>query len=281
MTDPVRWMSIGEFARAARLTIKALRYYDREGLLVPARVDPGTGYRFYTSAQLATALRIGLLRRADVSIAAIRVFLHDPARGSEVLAAERARIEREAARAARSFALVDSLGAAASTDLPVVVHRIPDQRVLWRESVAAAETLDHAAAETIDAVLAQADRLGVDTSAPVVGRYPAALDGEVSFGVGVELAPGIPLDPESGFDIVTLPGGVFAGVDFTGAPALLPVAYHVLFARLADDGVPAEGPVREYYLTDPAEVGEDEMLTRVVHPVPDDYRPGENGPGGR
>lgn len=274
MTEPVRWMSIGEFARAARLTIKALRYYDREGLLVPARVDPGTGYRFYTSAQLATALRIGLLRRADVSIAAIRVVLHDPARGSEVLAAERARIEREAARAARSFALVDSLGATVATDLPVAVHRIPDRRVLWREATAAAETLEHAAAEAIEAVLARARRLGLDTTAPVVGRYPAALDGEVSFGVGVEIAPGAPVDTGAGSEVVTLPGGVFAGVDFTGAPALLPVAYHVLFARLADDGVPVEGAVREYYLADPAEVGEDEMRTRVVHVVPDDYRPG-------
>jgi len=274
MTDPVRWMSIGEFARAARLTIKALRYYDREGLLVPARVDPGTGYRFYTSAQLATALRIGLLRRADVSIAAIRVVLHDPARGSEVLAAERARIEREAARAARSFALVDSLGATAATDLPVVVHRIPDRRVLWRESAAAAETLDRVAAEAIEDVLVQARALGLDTSAPVVGRYPAALDGGVSFGVGVEVPAGAPIDPEAESGIVTLPGGVFAGVDFTGAPALLPVAYSALFARLADDGVPVEGAVREYYLADPAEVGEDEMRTRVVHLVPDDYRPG-------
>ncbi len=278
MTDPVRWMGIGEFARAARLTIKALRYYDREGLLVPARVDPGTGYRYYTSAQLATALRIGLLRRADVSIAAIRVVLHDPMRGSEVLAAERARIEREAARAARSFALVDSLGAAATTDLPVVVHHIPDRRVLWHESAAAADSLDQAAAEAIEGVLTQARALGLDTSAPVVGRYPAALDGEVSFGVGVEIAPGTSVDPEAESGIVTLPGGVFAGVDFTGAPALLPVAYSVLFARLADDAVPAEGPVREYYLTDPAEVGEDEMCTRVVYPVPDDYRPGRVRP---
>ena len=135
-------MSIGEFARAARLTVKALRYYDREGLLTPDRVDPGTGYRFYAPTQLATALRIGLLRRADVSVAAIRAFLSDPAQGSEVLAAERARIERDAARAARSFALVDSLGNAVDADLPVAVHHIDAATVLWRESCAAAETLD-------------------------------------------------------------------------------------------------------------------------------------------
>ncbi|NME78331.1 MerR family transcriptional regulator [Rhodococcus sp. 105337] len=273
MTE-ARWMSIGEFARAARLTVKALRYYDREGLLTPDRVDPGTGYRFYAPSQLATALRIGLLRRADVSVAAIRVFLSDPAQGSEVLAAERARIERDAARAARSFALVDSLGSAVDADLPVAVHHIDAATVLWRESCAAAETLDESASEAIGTLLAHARRYGLDESASVVGRYPAALDGEVSFGVGLEIGCGARLDQAVEAQTVTLPGGVFAGVDFTGAPALLPVAYHVLFARLADDGVPVEGPVREYYLTDPAVVGEDEMRTRVVHPVPEDYRPG-------
>ncbi|WP_425903955.1 MerR family transcriptional regulator [Rhodococcus sp. DT1] len=273
MTE-ARWMSIGEFARAARLTVKALRYYDREGLLTPDRVDPGTGYRFYAPTQLAAALRIGLLRRADVSVAAIRAFLSDPAQGSEVLAAERARIERDAARAARSFALVDSLGNAVDADLPVAVHHIDAATVLWRESCAVAETLDEAASEAIGTLLAQARRCGLDESASVVGRYPAALDGEVSFGVGLEIGAGARLDEAVEAQTVTLPGGVFAGVDFTGAPALLPVAYHVLFARLADDGVPVEGPVREYYLADPAVVGEDEMRTRVVHPVPEDYRPG-------
>ena len=37
---------------------------------------------------------------------------------------------------------------------------------------------------------------------------------------------------------------------------------------LAARGVDAVGPVREYYLTDPAEVGAENMLTRVVHQVP-------------
>jgi len=37
---------IGAFARLSRLSPKALRLCDELGLLVPARVDPDTGYRF-------------------------------------------------------------------------------------------------------------------------------------------------------------------------------------------------------------------------------------------
>jgi DNA-binding transcriptional MerR regulator len=42
-------MSIGEFARLSRLSAKALRLYDELGLLPPAQVDPGSGYRWYAA----------------------------------------------------------------------------------------------------------------------------------------------------------------------------------------------------------------------------------------
>ncbi len=40
-------MTIGAFAERTRLSAKALRLYDRLGLLVPARVDRANGYRLY------------------------------------------------------------------------------------------------------------------------------------------------------------------------------------------------------------------------------------------
>ncbi|HEY3894824.1 MAG TPA: MerR family transcriptional regulator [Pseudonocardiaceae bacterium] len=48
-------LTIGEFARASRLTQKALRLYDELGLLPPAHVDPRSGYRTYDLAQLERA----------------------------------------------------------------------------------------------------------------------------------------------------------------------------------------------------------------------------------
>jgi hypothetical protein len=45
-------MTIGEFARASRLSAKALRLYDELGLLRPALVDPLSQYRFYDPAQV-------------------------------------------------------------------------------------------------------------------------------------------------------------------------------------------------------------------------------------
>jgi len=45
--DNEELLSIGEFARRARLTPKALRIYDQLGLLSPTVTDPATGYRRY------------------------------------------------------------------------------------------------------------------------------------------------------------------------------------------------------------------------------------------
>lgn len=38
---------IGDFSRLLKTTIKTLRYYEKEKLLIPAFIDPNTGYRYY------------------------------------------------------------------------------------------------------------------------------------------------------------------------------------------------------------------------------------------
>jgi DNA-binding transcriptional MerR regulator len=69
---------IGQFAAASRLSLKALRLYDENGLLPPARVDPESGYRYYRLQQLRQATMIRLLRAAGMPLAEIRAFLADP-----------------------------------------------------------------------------------------------------------------------------------------------------------------------------------------------------------
>ncbi|MDE3722802.1 MerR family transcriptional regulator [Nocardiopsis sp. N85] len=61
----------GEFARRSGLTVKALRLYERSGLLVPHRVGARNGYRFYRPDQVERAVRIRLLRQMDMPLALI------------------------------------------------------------------------------------------------------------------------------------------------------------------------------------------------------------------
>ena len=65
-------LKIGEFSRLSHLTVKALRFYEKERLLIPASVDEWTGYRFYETSQLEDAARIKACRQLDLSIEEIR-----------------------------------------------------------------------------------------------------------------------------------------------------------------------------------------------------------------
>jgi DNA-binding transcriptional MerR regulator len=64
--------TIGAFAKAARLSPKALRLYDELELLVPAHTDPVSGYRRYSRDQLARARLVARLRRIGMPLARIR-----------------------------------------------------------------------------------------------------------------------------------------------------------------------------------------------------------------
>ncbi|AGP60189.1 MerR family transcriptional regulator [Streptomyces rapamycinicus] len=65
-------LTIGAFAKASRLSPKALRLYDELGLLTPARVDPVTGYRHYAPEQLDQARLVAWLRRLGMPLARIQ-----------------------------------------------------------------------------------------------------------------------------------------------------------------------------------------------------------------
>ncbi|MEU2339086.1 MerR family transcriptional regulator [Streptomyces sp. NPDC006654] len=64
-------LPIGVFAARSRLSAKALRLYDRLGLLAPAHVDGATGYRYYRAGQVERARLVALLRRLDMPLAGI------------------------------------------------------------------------------------------------------------------------------------------------------------------------------------------------------------------
>ena len=55
-------VGIGDFSRMTYLTVKALRHYQDVGVLVPASVDPSSGYRSYHLDQVPTSQVIRRLR---------------------------------------------------------------------------------------------------------------------------------------------------------------------------------------------------------------------------
>ncbi len=80
-------ISIGEFARRSRLSLKALRLYDKRGVLVPSRVDHASGYRYYDTAQLDHARLVVMMRELQLPLKAVRELLGcDPADAAKRIA---------------------------------------------------------------------------------------------------------------------------------------------------------------------------------------------------
>ncbi|WP_037672158.1 MerR family transcriptional regulator [Streptomyces griseus] len=121
-------LTIGAFAKACRLSPKALRLYDELGLLPPARVDPDTGYRYYALAQLERARLVAWLRRLGMPLARIRevceLHAHDPAAAGREIRAHWARVEADtAARRDLAAFLVDHLTATPRKDTTMLELR--------------------------------------------------------------------------------------------------------------------------------------------------------------
>lgn len=66
---------IGELSKLCNISVKALRYYDAEGLLIPDEIDRFTGYRYYSAAKLADCYRIIALKELGFSLDEIKAQL--------------------------------------------------------------------------------------------------------------------------------------------------------------------------------------------------------------
>ncbi|MFI1185914.1 MerR family transcriptional regulator [Streptomyces californicus] len=102
-------MPIGAFALRSGLTSSALRFYADTGLLLPAEVDPATGYRYYDADQLERATTLRRLREIAMPLAGVGAVL---AAGTEeaarLLDEHVAKIEEDAAAARRGAAVIRS-----------------------------------------------------------------------------------------------------------------------------------------------------------------------------
>lgn len=66
---------IGELSKLCNISVKALRYYDAEGLLIPDEIDKFTGYRYYSATKLSECYRIIALKELGFSLDEIKVQL--------------------------------------------------------------------------------------------------------------------------------------------------------------------------------------------------------------
>ena len=272
MDEPETLLSIGRFAFASGLTVKALRHYDEIGLLRPAHVDGSSGYRYYDPVQLRDALAIRRLRRLDVPLEEIRVLVGaDPETLRARLAEHRERVAASTEDRRRLLAEIDRFVRTEEElvpieDMEIEVREVPELRLAALIRQVHIDEMNDIVPRLIDTVAAWIGERGAAPVGPPVGVFRSG-DREdwhlVEAGWPVEPA----FDPDERLGVHLYPASKAAVYEHRGPyEELDPVAQRFI-AAVGLRGLRWAQPIRIEYLTDPARHPAAELRSRIVWPV--------------
>ena len=132
---------IGDMAKLFHISVSSLRYYESLGLLTPERVDPDTGYRYYSVRQFEVLNTIRYLRELDMPLPEISDFLknRDIDRMEEKLRQQKAEIERKRLELQRIERRIDNnlrrIRDAQDSELDVIKYAAsPAMRIVWMDT---------------------------------------------------------------------------------------------------------------------------------------------------
>ncbi|MGE5047687.1 MAG: MerR family transcriptional regulator [Deltaproteobacteria bacterium] len=233
-------LRIGEFARLGGVTVRALRHYEAERLLAPARVDAQTGYRFYGYEQLAALDRILALRDLGLPLAEVRALLEARGGVQQRLRHQHERLEVELERQAARLRRLEALQRAVATDpaapeLGVRVRAIPAVFALGLRARVASQGAPITALFEEAEALAARDR--ADESPFLLFHSPRDVEACVPVrsscsARGVRQIPAVPLA---------------ASIVYSGAYTQTAPLHGRMLRWLRRSGLRAAGPAREVY----------------------------------
>jgi DNA-binding transcriptional MerR regulator len=228
--------TVGGFARLAGVSAKVLRAYDAAGLFAPAWVDPASGYRYYSPAQLPKLRRIQALRDVGLSRAEIGDLVDGGADLRASLERRRRSLEAERQELDRRLAMLEiRVSPGAASDADVVV------RMLAAETVAAMDPALHGG--DIGAAFYELETRVRDLGARAP-RPPGAVPDED--GIFVPLRRRIPATDRIG--VGRLAATRAATILHHGPYGSLPQARADLLAWVRATGHVPSGPLRILYL---------------------------------
>ncbi|MFI2509436.1 MerR family transcriptional regulator [Streptomyces sp. NPDC018972] len=277
-------IGIGAFATRARLSAKALRLYDRLGLLAPARVDAATGYRFYRPGQVERARLVALLRQLDMPLARIAevVDADDGATAAERLTAYWADVEaRHAGQRTLAAYLRGRLSGRSSEmygKFVVETVDVPAQVLITESRHVLAEELPAWIGASLGRLEEAARECGGVTGAPFVAYHS-----EVSMESDGPAEACVPVADEAAARAWAERSGRARGTAVRVEPALrlartritkAQVAYPQILAAfeaveewMEAEGLTPTGPCREVYFADWDAAGPGDPVCDVAFPV--------------
>ncbi|WP_307628286.1 MerR family transcriptional regulator [Streptomyces turgidiscabies] len=282
-------LTIGAFGARARLSAKALRLYDRLGLLAPAYVDETSGYRYYRPAQAERARLVALLRQLDMPLALIGELVtqaeQDGSGAAERLAAYWADVE---ARLAGQRTLAGYLrgrlsGRSSEMDelygtFVVETVDVPERVVLTEKRHTLADELPAWIGASLGRLEAGARECGGVSAAPFVVYHS-----EVSMESDGPAESCVPVADEAAARawaaahgrawataVRVEPARRLAYTRITKAQVAYPqiiAAFEAVERWMAGRGIEPAGPCREVYFADWDAAGPDDAVCDIAFPV--------------
>ncbi|WP_049565149.1 MerR family transcriptional regulator [Streptomyces sp. SBT349] len=269
--------TIGDFARHGRVSVRMLRHYDATGLLRPAHVDPVTGYRHYTAAQLARLNRLIALKDLGFTLRQVRDILDERVGTEELRGMLRLRqAELEATMTASAARLVqvearlrsiESEGHMPTND--VVLKSVPATRVARLTATAASfepEDIGPVIQPLFAELLERMKAAGVAGTGPGIACYEDAPEGGGAITVHATIEVAAPLAEDGDLRIVDLPPiGEAATIVHRGAMETVLPTVQTLAHWIELNGYQAHGYPREVSLECPEDL--DAWVTELQSPV--------------
>jgi DNA-binding transcriptional MerR regulator len=264
---------IGEFARLAGVTVRMLRHYDSLGLLVPAHVDPVTGYRRYAATQLPRLNRLCALKDLGLTLEQVGTVLDAQVSAEELrgmLTLRRAQIEDQmAADRGRLQAIEARLRTiekeGTMSELEYVKKELPGVRLAQVTGrVADVSELGMTIGPAFDRLLGGLAAAGVPPRTPSIAWYDGDTEG-TTWGVGVPTT--LEAVDVEGAEVADLPAVEQAvTVIHRGSVATIGDTWQALATQVDATGLTAYGPCREVYLETPMDDA-DAWVTELQQPV--------------
>ena len=124
---------IGEFSKLAKTTVKTLRYYEKQQLLMPSFVDDN-GYRYYQTADLMQLAHVVSLRQVGFSIGEIKEIMSG--NNFELsLIEKRKQLENDLTEYKLKISKINYLLGDKKMNYEVVVKELPECIVYYKEGV--------------------------------------------------------------------------------------------------------------------------------------------------
>jgi DNA-binding transcriptional MerR regulator len=276
-------LTIGAFAARARLSAKALRLYDRLGLLTPDRVDAASGYRYYRAEQVERARLVALLRQLDMPLAQVAALVEaDGTDAAELLAAYWTDVET---RIAGQRTLAEYLRARLSGrssemygKFMVETVEVPEQVLITETRHTLADELPAWIGASLGRLEAAAEECGGVSAAPFVVYHS-----EVSMESDGPAESCVPVADEAAARawaarqgrtrqtaVRVEPARRLAYTRITKSQVAHPqimAAFEAVEQWVAAEGLRYAGPCREVYFADWAAAGPEDAVCDVAFPV--------------